>query len=438
MERIFASSLEGELKFIRLFDFVEDLVFFMEVDGDNFRYRYINQAVKKLVGLDDTIIGHTVTEIIEDIDEADYLRNQYLRVVNSKEGEKFTHTIKTKEVFYTGETTMYPLSDEEGKCKYVLAIVKDITEKYLLEKKLIENEERFRIITENSLDVIKLINPDGIVTYSSPTSHGMVGLSPEAYIGKHMLEFIADEHKAMVEKKFKEMIREGKPVTVEMKNRHKDGHYIWQEVVATPIFHEGIITQIVTSARDISERIEYREKLAKMAFYDYLSDLPNRRFFDDRLEMAILRAQRFSTKVGLILLDGRNFKKINDTFGHGIGDELIVVIARKLEKNIREIDTVGRLGGDEFAIILPDIENLDDVLVVAKRTKREFDDSHKLDGIEIDFKLDMGISVFPDHALDKKSLIHCADQALYTAKSNSDITYKVYTPEIDCDPFKTN
>ncbi|PJK16195.1 hypothetical protein CQS04_09795 [Chryseomicrobium excrementi] len=306
MAELISNALESDLNFMRLFDYVEDLVFLVEVDEDQFRYRYINQSVKKLVGLNDLIIGRTVLEVIEDKEEGQFLHKQYEHVSQLKEGIKYLHTIKAPGVRYIGETTMYPLSDKEKCCKYVLAIVKDVTEKQ-----------------------------------------------------------------------------------------------------------------------------EIEQKLAKMAFYDYLSELPNRRLFDDRLTMAIQLARRNGTKVGLIFLDGHRFKRINDTYGHIVGDAVIVQIARKLEKTVREVDTVGRLGGDEFAMILPGLETAEDALIVARRIVQEFKEPHQIEGHLIDFKVDMGIAVYPDHAEDKKTLIHCADQALYATKSCADTRFSVYTFDMD-------
>jgi len=310
MAELISNALESDLNFMRLFDYVEDLVFLVEVDEDQFRYRYINQSVKKLVSLNDTIIGRTVLEVIVDKEEGRFLHNQYASVSQSKEGIKYLHTIKAPDVNYIGETTMYPLSDKQNCCKYVLAIVKDVTEKQ-----------------------------------------------------------------------------------------------------------------------------EIEQKLSKMAFYDYLSELPNRRLFDDRLTMAIQLARRNHKKVGLIFLDGRHFKRINDTYGHIVGDAVIVKIARKLEKTVREVDTVGRLGGDEFAIILPGLENTEDALIVARRIVLEFEEPQEVEGYVIDFKVDMGIAVYPDHAEDKKTLIHCADQALYTTKSNAEVPFTVYTFDMDGNNF---
>ncbi|PJK16242.1 hypothetical protein CQS04_10060 [Chryseomicrobium excrementi] len=430
MQTFFDSYLSEGLKMIRLFDYVDDLVFLMKVEDKGLSYHYINQAVKEILQFDKSSINRTLHEVIADQSEADLLSAQYLQVVASKEPVKFIHELVNPTRKFIGDTTLYPVSNEEGDCAYILAIVKDITEKYQLEQKLRENEERYRLIAENSLDVIKLINPEGIIEYVSPSSAVIVGLSPSDYLGNHFSDFLCEEDRDEVVLKFAEIVQHGKSLTVETKHLHADGHFIWMEIIATPVFKEGRVVQVVTSARDISERIEYREKLAKMAFHDYLSGLPNRRLFEDRLDMALKHASRHNERVGLILIDGRNFKAINDTYGHEVGDAVIVRLARRLEQSVRSVDTVARLGGDEFAIVLPELEDEKDATRVAERIVQIFEEPCVIGAHEIAFKVDIGISVYPDHTLDQKELIRFADEAMYSTKADDESSYCIYQAPI--------
>lgn len=430
MQKFFDSHLSEGLKLIRLFDYVDDLVFMMKVEDNGFSYQYINQAVKEVLMFDETVVGRMMHEVVQSPEEAAILLNQYEEVRASREPFKFVHTLANSTRSFIGDATLYPMLDEEGTCTHILAIVKDITEKFQLEQKLRENEARYRLIAENSLDVIKLINPDGMIEYVSPSSQVIVGFPPDMYVGKHFKEFLFEEERDAVLSQFDTILKEAKSITVEVKHLHHDGHYVWMEIIATPVIQNDVVTQIVTSARDISERMEYREKLARMAFHDYLSGLPNRRLFEDRLEMALRQADRHQTKVGLIMIDGQNFKQINDTYGHEMGDEIIKQLARRLELAVREGDTVARLGGDEFAIVLPDLENISDATIVAQRIVREFEKPCEICNHTIYFTVDIGIAIYPDHTTTQKELIRLADEAMYLTKSDNKSTYYVYQPSV--------
>lgn len=430
MQKFFDGHLSEGLKMVRLFDFVDDLVFLMKVQPDGFSYEYINHSVKEVLLFDHSVIGQTLQQVVDTPEEVETLHGYYQRVCDTKEPIKFIYELINPTRRLTGDTTLYPIFDESGECSHILAIVKDITEKYQLEQKLRENEEKYRLITENSLDVIKLINPEGIIEYVSPSSEVIVGFLPENYLGKHFKDFLCLEERDAIVQRFTSIIEQQKAISVEVKHLHKDGHYLWMEIVATPVIKNGVVTQVVTSARDISERIEYREKLARMAFHDYLSGLPNRRLFEDRLDMALRQAERKNKKVGLLLIDGQNFKSINDTYGHDIGDEVIKKIAERLESSVRQVDTVARIGGDEFAVILPELEKEQDAIIVAERIIEAFQTPCHLGGQSILFNVDMGLAMYPDHTRDQKELVRFADEAMYTIKTDNKSTFYVYEPAV--------
>ncbi|WP_166786676.1 diguanylate cyclase domain-containing protein [Jeotgalibacillus salarius] len=423
-------NAESLFDFVRLFDYVEDLVFLMGVQGDQVIYEYINQAAKNMTALSDWVIGKTVSQVVRAKAEAAALNGQYLNVAIMKKSIHFTHTINNGTELYTGDTTLYPLLDSNGECRFILGIVRDVTEKHLLEQKLLETEELFRIITENTMDVIRIIDPNGMIQYSSPSSEVIAGYNADFYKGKHFSEVIHKDDRERAKEQFQLLIAEKRSAVVEIRHIHKNGYSIWKEVVATPILENDQVKSVVTSSRDITERIEYKEKLSKMAFYDYLSGLPNRRLIDDRLEMAIHLAERTGKKVGLLFLDGRDFKTINDQFGHEMGDEVIKAAARILEKCVRKVDTVGRLGGDEYVVVLPDISQDEDIFAVASRISEALDEPVTVKNTVLNFMLDIGIAIYPTHANQKKTLVNCADHALYQAKKHRDAVFKVFDPEI--------
>ncbi len=170
-------------------------------------------------------------------------------------------------------------------------------------------------------------------------------------------------------------------------------------------------------------------KIAHEAMHDPLTGLPNRVLVTEQLQHDIAHAERTKTKLAVFIMDLNNFKEVNDTLGHPEGDRLLINVAQRLLKAIRESDTVGRLGGDEFAMVLPDI-NEDDAVKVANKILEELLPSFALDDHTIKVGASIGIAMYPDHGVDHTSLVRLADVAMYEAKKDkSDVC--IYRAELD-------
>jgi PAS domain S-box-containing protein len=241
-----------------------------------------------------------------------------------------------------------PVCDKNGVFLGTTVFYKNITNLKQAKRELRKSPEKYRMVTENAFDVIKLMNTSGIVEYVSPSNERILGYTPSECIGKSFTEHLYPDDIPRIEEGFKKLIfsDEHKAFTVEFKSPHKNGKYIWAEMSCTPVIEDGEVKQIVTITRDITGRKRLRERLAKMAFYDQLSGLPNRRIFYDRLDMAIKQAERHKKKAALMMLDGSKFKLVNDTYGHDAGDAVIKEMGKRIKEALRKIDTVARLGGD--------------------------------------------------------------------------------------------
>jgi diguanylate cyclase (GGDEF)-like protein len=156
---------------------------------------------------------------------------------------------------------------------------------------------------------------------------------------------------------------------------------------------------------------------ARLALLDPLTGLPNRRLFNDRLDRAAAVSARSGLPLALLLLDIDRFKDVNDTLGHPRGDALLVEVANRLRRTIRDSDTVARLGGDEFAVLLPVVESIDSAQAFAGRVRAVFDEPFDLEGMLLHVDTSVGLAVLPDHADDVTSLMARADIAMYTAKA---------------------
>lgn len=306
-------------------------------------------------------------------------------------------------------------------------IYKNVTELKKAEKELQKSQEKYKIITESTFDIITLIDLSGLIEYVSPANKRMLGYPDHVYIGSPFTTNVHPEDAFDLMESVTSLIHGGEPATIEIRFLHQDGHYIWMEVSPTPVLVDGEVKQLFTIARDITERKRLQDKIAKMAFYDHLSGIPNRRTFDDKLQKAIQQAERSSKKVAVLMLDGRKFKQINDQFGHDAGDAVIQEMATRLQACIRPIDTAARLGGDEMGVVLPDIDSLEAAEDTAKRILQSYETPLLFNGHKIRLGAGIGISLYPDDTLNVKQLIKFADTALYEAKKSDQDEYRVYS-----------
>jgi diguanylate cyclase (GGDEF)-like protein len=181
---------------------------------------------------------------------------------------------------------------------------------------------------------------------------------------------------------------------------------------------------------DITERKQAEERIRYMALYDALTDLPNRVLFRDRLRRAMLQSQRSGRLVAVMFLDLDRFKAINDTLGHAFGDQLLQIVARRLQGCVRASDTVARLSGDEFTVILAGIGNSQDAAHVARKVQQALSQPMRLAGREIYTSASIGITLYPSDASDVDTLIKNADVAMYRAKNQGRNNYAFYTADM--------
>jgi diguanylate cyclase (GGDEF)-like protein/hemerythrin-like metal-binding protein len=198
----------------------------------------------------------------------------------------------------------------------------------------------------------------------------------------------------------------------------KDGVRLAVLLSITAFFDDYGDVMFCCVATDITERSRAAAEILRLANYDPLTQLPNRRLFHDRIHMAIIQARRKGTKFGLLMIDLDRFKPVNDEFGHSIGDILLGAVAERMQKCLRESDTLARVGGDEFVSILPMTGNIRDAAKVARKIRRSLCLPFKLtDEVTVSIDCSIGIAIHPDHGSDEDSLLKSADDAMYVAKS---------------------
>ena len=252
---------------------------------------------------------------------------------------------------------------------------RDVTERKLAEEDLKDSEERFRSLVQNASDIISILNPDGTIRYVSPSVEWVLGHQPEERVGRDAFgdETHPDDIESTRDAFARGLERPGSTSPpMGFRVRHEDGSWRHLEAVATNRLDHPAVGGIVVNARDVTERKAYEERLRHQALHDGLTGLPNRALFLDRLSQALTRQQGRDDEdgeknVAVLFLDLDNFKYVNDSLGHEIGDRMLVEAARRLEGALRPPDTAARIGGDEFCILLTEVEEEEEAIRVAQR-----------------------------------------------------------------------
>ncbi|WP_232627629.1 EAL domain-containing protein [Methylobacterium sp. Leaf118] len=296
------------------------------------------------------------------------------------------------------------------------------------------SEQRFRLLAENTTDVIIWCHLDGTREYVSPAAKGLLGYEPGELVGTRPLDSVhpdeADDFRAVLSD-----LRHGRveQTTCQKRYRRKDGSYVWVEISfsRTKEGATGGPSGWVASLRDISARKEAEQQITHMALHDALTGLPNRLVFRDRLNQELANARRYGGSFAVLACDLDRFKAVNDTLGHPAGDQLLRIVADRLISVARNVDTVARLGGDEFAIILSWLEEPQVVSAAAERIIEFVGLPIDLDGNTACIGISIGIAMGTVETEDADALFKNADIALYRAKAAGRNTLSFYEPGMD-------
>ena len=228
----------------------------------------------------------------------------------------------------------------------------------------------------------------------------------------------------------KKVKKTGKPVTVVHEHLLPNNEVRSFEIIATPLWKNGVFQGIVETMRDITERKKMEEEIWHMAHHDALTGLPNRRLFLELMRFGLVEAHRNRMKAGLLFLDLDRFKEVNDMLGHETGDALLKKVAKRLTSAVREVDVVARLGGDEFSILLAGIEYPKDIIEIARKILVALKEKCVIAGRTLHITTSMGISIYPDDSREVHTLFRYADIAMYRAKDRGRNTFEFYDPHI--------
>lgn len=276
---------------------------------------------------------------------------------------------------------------------------------------------------------------NGLIIVFSPGAETLLGYTAEEIVGKHTPLLFHDSNEitlrakelsgilgSTIEPGFEVFVAVARmastPEAREWTYIRKDGQHITVLLTVTFLRNaRGEVTGCLGVASDITERTRIAVEMARLAYHDPLTHLPNRRLFQDRLQMALNQAQREQSRLALLLIDLDQFKPVNDRYGHAIGDVLLSAVARRMQACLRESDTLARVGGDEFMAVLTGIGLERDAVAVAEKIRLALNEPFELAAsIVVEIACSIGIAIYPDHGKTEKRLSKNADDAMYHAK----------------------
>ena len=310
-------------------------------------------------------------------------------------------------------------------------------ERKFMEEALFAEKERAQVTLNCIGDAVVCTDISGNLTFLNLVAEKMTGWPRQEAAGRPMGEVFR-----ILDAKSRQTI----PNPMEMavgQNRtmhlpanciliHRDGFEIPIEDSVSPIHdREGHATGAVIVFRDVSAARAMALQMTHSAQHDFLTGLPNRMLFNDRVSQAVVLAPRHMKNVAVLFLDLDGFKHINDSLGHPIGDKLLQSIAKRLVDCVRDSDTVSRQGGDEFVVLLSEVEQSEDASITASRMLRAVAGAHSIDQHDLHVTASIGVSVYPDDGLDAETLIKNADTAMYQAKENGRQSYQFFKPAMN-------
>ncbi|MDP2761205.1 MAG: sensor domain-containing diguanylate cyclase [Sideroxyarcus sp.] len=314
----------------------------------------------------------------------------------------------------------------------IYCVWRDITERKRAEDAVRAQEEFFRMIAENVEDFLAVLDLEGRRLYNSPSYAKLFG-SIDAIKGTDSFAEVHPDDVERVKQAFRETVRTGCSHRLDFRFVLADGSIHYMESCGALVRNSlGHPLRVVVVSRDITERVREEDAIRNLAFYDALTQLPNRRLLNDRLDQAMAASKRSGRYGALLFLDLDNFKPLNDMHGHSVGDLLLVEVARRITRCVRETDTASRFGGDEFVVVLTELhenetESAAQAEIVAQKINAALSEPYVLKAqmggkeaaiIEHHCTSSIGVTLFINHEIGAQEIIKRSDMAMYQVKES--------------------
>jgi len=393
---------------------------------------YVNPFFTQVSGyVAEEVIGKTPRVWKSNFHPAEEYRQLWATVLDGREwrGELLNRK-KSGEFFWESEV-ISPLRDENGVITHFVAVKEDIS----LRKQSEESLRLWQRAIESSVNAIIITDAnrqDNPVTYVNPAFERITGYTAQEFIGKNPGVLQGNDSAQPEIETIRQAVRGRHEGHAVLRNYRKDGSLFWNELHIAPVKDDkGEVAHFVGIMNDVTERVRYEEQLEHQANHDDLTGLPNRNLLNDRIGQALAYAARSGHMAAVLFLDLDQFKFVNDSLGHDAGDRLLVEVAARLKKMVRQGDTVARLGGDEFVIVLAEIEREEDAASIARKVL----DVLQPGVIECEHELyitaSLGIALYPRDGGDVPALLRNADVAMYRAKDEGRNNFQFFATEMN-------
>jgi len=416
----------SEAKYRDVVEGTDDLIIRCDQNGI---LTYVNHASFRIIGLDpQACLGRSVFKLIHPDDRREMMQTLSDGVAQGLGAVSFEGRL----VSVTGETRHLSMNttirrDSGGNVKEFFCIARDTTDRKQAEDGL----QLASMVYRSSSEAMVVTDAANQIVAVNPAFELMTGYCAGDVMGQNPRILKSGRHEAVFYQEMWDTLGTTGRWQGELWNQRKNGEiYAAWLTINTNFNEDGTVHCYVALSSDITQRKETETLIWKQANFDALTGLPNRNMFREHLELEIRKAHRAGQPMALLFIDLDNFKGVNDTLGHDMGDILLIEATQRLRACVRESDTVARLGGDEFTVILGELTNPGSVERVVQNILTNLSEPFRLKEEQVHISASIGITFYPEDAIVIEDLLKNADQAMYAAKKQGRNRYNYYTPSM--------